>query len=344
MDYTVSAEKRPNTMALDEAVFVLSHQPTGSSAEIWPALGFNCFRWQTRWQNQTLDLLYADAQLIAGARPTRSGIPILFPFPNRIRDGRFTWEGKTYQVPANDPTKVNAIHGFTPFRPWRVVGQGADIKSAWVTGEFQGSVDAADCREFWPADYRLDLTYRLTSQALRIEARVTNPDKVPLPFGLGFHPYTKLPFLAGTSPDTYGVRCGAAKIWSLDKNLPSGPAVPVSAAQDLRTERPVASLTLDDVYTGLEGQADTSGLCRRGQVRQTTSGVALELWTSPDFRDVVVFTPPHRHAICLEPYTCTTDAINLQQRGIDAGLRVLAPGAQWQGVVEFRVMDPLSSS
>src|SRR5262245_4440057 len=259
MDYRVRAETRPNTMGLNGVVFVLSHPPSGSSAEIWPALGFNCYRWQSRWREQPLDLLYADAQLFEGARPTRSGVPVLFPFPNRIRDGQFTWEGKTYQVPANDPAKVNAIHGFTPFRPWRVAGQGADVNSAWVTGEFQGSVDAPDCRDFWPADYRLNIKYRLTGQALRNEARVPNPDRVPLPFGLGFHPYTRLPFVAGTTPDNYAGRCGAAKIWPLDKNLPTGPPVPVSAAQDLRTERPVAGQTLDDVYTGLEGQADASG-------------------------------------------------------------------------------------
>jgi aldose 1-epimerase len=59
------------------------------------------------------------------------------------------------------------------------------------------------------------------------------------------------------------------------------------------------------------------------------------LTVAPDFRELVAFTPPHRQAVCLEPYTCTTDAINLQQAGIDAGWRVLAPGASWSGDVEL---------
>jgi aldose 1-epimerase len=41
--------------------------------------------------------------------------------------------------------------------------------------------------------------------------------------------------------------------------------------------------------------------------------------------------------VALEPYTCATDAINLQQRGVDAGLLVLGPGGKWQGVVEMRL-------
>jgi aldose 1-epimerase len=40
--------------------------------------------------------------------------------------------------------------------------------------------------------------------------------------------------------------------------------------------------------------------------------------------------------VCLEPYTCTTDAINLEQRGVDTGWRVLDPGREWSGVVELR--------
>jgi len=42
-------------------------------------------------------------------------------------------------------------------------------------------------------------------------------------------------------------------------------------------------------------------------------------------------------AICLEPYTCTTDAINLQQQGLDAGLRVLEPGESWRGIIEMHL-------
>ena len=56
-----------------------------------------------------------------------------------------------------------------------------------------------------------------------------------------------------------------------------------------------------------------------------------------ELRELVVFTPPHRQAFCIEPYTCITDAINLQQRGTDAGLQVLPPGGQWTGIVEMRV-------
>jgi aldose 1-epimerase len=334
--FQVHTEKRPNSMGLDGTVVVLWNPATGAGAEVWPALGFNLYRWQTGWKGQTLDLVYSDPLFFAGARPTRSGIPILFPFPNRIRDGRYTWQGKEYQLPLNDSAKTSAIHGFTSSRPWRVIDKGADNGRAWVTGEFHAAVDAPDTRDLWPADYRIRLTYRLVDRGLQIEAEVQNPDSKPLPFGLGYHPYFRVPFVTGRSEEDYWVDCPARQAWQLVDNLPTGEQREVHEADDLRAGRWFAGLSLDDVYTALEGSPDSEGLYRRAGLRQASDNVGLEVWTSRAFREMVIFTPPHRQAICLEPYTCATDAINLQQRGITAGLNVLEPGGEWRGVVELR--------
>src|SRR4051794_19621574 len=71
----------------------------GAEAELWPALGGNCLRWRTRAGGEMLDAPPPDEFV---ARPTRGGIPVLFPFPNRIRGGRFTSHGREYQLPLND--------------------------------------------------------------------------------------------------------------------------------------------------------------------------------------------------------------------------------------------------
>ena len=61
------------------------------------------------------------------------------------------------------------------------------------------------------------------------------------------------------------------------------------------------------------------------------------MYSSKAFRELVIFTPAHRQAFCIEPYTCGTDAVNLQAKGVDAGWLQLAPGGTWSGVVEMRV-------
>jgi aldose 1-epimerase len=330
----VRTEKRDTTSGLDSTIYVL--ETPGSRAEIWPALGGNCYRWQVERGGQQLELLYAAPDLFADGRPTRSGIPVLFPFPNRIRDGAFTWEGKQYQLPQNDPAKKNAIHGFACRKPWRVLGQGSDVNTAWLQLEFHGAVDAPESAAHWPADYRIRLTFRLAPRTLRLEAIIDNPDTKPLPFGLGYHPYFSVPLAPGGKPENCLIDCRLSdQYWELEGNLPTGKKLPVDAARNLTRPRPYAELNLDDV---LSVQPSKESTIEFGRMKQQPDGAELVVRGAQDFREVVVFTPPHRAAFCIEPYTCTTDAVNLQARGVDAGWRVLAPGAKWQGDVELEVV------
>ena len=96
-------------------------------------------------------------------------------------------------------------------------------------------------------------------------------------------------------------------------------------------------MTLDDV---LRADPAPDAMIDLGSLRQDPAGATLQLRASAAFRELVVFTPVHRDAFCLEPYTCTTDAINLQARGVDAGWATLAPGAGWLGVVEMEFSPP----
>ena len=208
---------------------------------------------------------------------------------------------------------------------------------AWVTGEFRGSVDAPDARALWPADYQIRVTYRLSMDRLRIEAVVANPDQVALPFGLGYHPYFALPEATGEEDIGYWLQGPARSYWELQDSLPTGECRPVDAARDLNRLRRCRELKLDDILTDL---VDTQflapqGLGLRGVLQDEFKRNVLRLFVSPEFRELVVYTPPHGRAIALEPYTCVTDAINLQQRGVDAGLLVLPPGEQWSAVVEL---------
>lgn len=295
----------------------------GAVAEFVPAFGGNCVRWAPPI---TGELLYAPALAELAERPTRGGIPVLFPFPNRIRGGRFTWTGREYQLPCNDSTNKNAIHGFAPRLPWRVTGVGDEGQCAWVRLSFQGSIDAPECRELWPGDYLIDITWELTPTALTARTMVTNPNDQPLPFGLGFHPYFALK--EGASEITVP----AAARWELVDSLPTGRVIPVTPADDLRRPRAVQMLTLDDVYTQVGSTPLADGLRELGRVIPK-SNVAVIVRASSDFREVVVFTPPHKKAVCIEPYTCPTDAVNLT----DAGWQVLPPGGLWTGVVVFEV-------
>ena len=336
MAYEVA--ERSSTLDAGARVYVLSG--AGNRAEIAPGLGFNCVAWEVPSGDTVHQLLYADPKVFAGAKPTRSGIPVLFPFPNRIRGGRFQWAGREYSLPLNDPAQANAIHGWACRYPWRVVETGADDESAYVTGEFWASRDAPEVRQLWPADYRIQITCRLANQRLRLEAGVETADDAPLPFGLGFHPYVRLPLRARTDGGDSLVQANVSELWELQDSLPTGRRVPLDSGTDLRHARRLKDLDLDTLYVSSRASPAGEGLVLRGQISDPGEEVRVQMLSSVDFGQLVAFTPPHRQAVSLEPYTCTTDAINLQQRGVEAGLRVIKPGERWSGVMELAFAGP----
>jgi aldose 1-epimerase len=304
----------------------------GAVARVAVDRGFNCCSFAVDG-HELLDSVPGFAQ--GEGRPSGHGIPILFPFPNRIRDGRFSWNGRSYQLPppiAPDDGNGNAIHGFCLDRPWRVISQ--DTSS--VTGEFQLSRDAADRRPLWPSDARIRVAYRLEDNRLLADVTIDNPDMEDLPFGFGTHPYFRLPLGSGGTALDCRVHVPAHRQWELDACLPTGRLLPLDASCDLRHGGRFGDMQLDHVLTSiadinhqplavLEMSVGDPG-ARRRLTQRCDGGV---------FREIVVYTPPGRDAVCLEPYTCVTDAINLDPAGTTSGWQVLAAGQKWETRIEL---------
>lgn len=299
---------------------------SGSTARIAPQLGFNCFEFQANVGEREVSVIDASPDFPAGGeRPSGHGIPILFPFPNRIRGGRFTWNGREYRLPEDrvsyDRTG-NAIHGFCLDRPWRVVESGEQF----ITGEFRLSQDAPDRLELWPADFKLTVRYALRDATLETRVRIENPSNEPLPWGFGTHPYFRLPLSKDSEPQHCLLEIPAAEEWELDDCLPTGIRRDVSGETDFREGAYYGITPLDDVLTGLDCDADATFI--ETIIMDEVAGLQIAQRFTREFREAVVFTPADRDAVCIEPYTCVTDAINLQQRGIDAGWQTLDPGGR----------------
>ena len=305
----------------DMTVITIRDHLSGSTARIAPEQGFNCFEFRARVGDQTVDVLDSVPGFEAGGqRASASGIPILFPFPNRIRSGRFSWNGQEYVLPGTDKWG-NAIHGLCMDRPWRVIEQSDDF----VTGQFQLSVDAPDRRSLWPSDFLIEVDYELVHARLRARFRISNPGQQSLPWGLGTHPYFKLPFGRESQYGDCLVEVPARKRWELENCLPTGRLLDLDENTDLRDGAYLSVLKLDDVYTDLDSEGPQFDCV----VLDEAAGLQVTLTCPPIFREIVAFTPPNRSAVCLEPYTCPTDAVNLSAAGHDVGWRVLGPGQEF---------------
>lgn len=304
---------------------VIRDSATASIARIAPQFGFNCYEFEAAVGDRTVSVIDSSPDFPqTGERPSGHGIPILFPYPNRIRAGRFTWDGKDYHLPPSlvAYNKDNAIHGFCLDRPWRVVDQTEDS----VTGEFQLSKDAPDRLALWPADFTIQVEYVLYECELQCLVLIENPSEKPFPWGFGTHPYFRLPLSPESSPQQCLLEVPTAQEWELVDCLPTGNRRPVPEAKDFREGEYYGLTHLDDVLTGLPDDRDGSAAV----IYDEAAGLQVTQWFDAAFREVVLYTPPDRNAVCIEPYTCVTDAINLEQQGVDAGLQVLEPGGEVQ--------------
>ena len=294
---------------------------SGSSARILAGFGFNCYQFTAVDRGTPVEILWSEPTFETGrARASGSGIPLMFPFAGRIRGTIFRWDNREFQLTAGDGLG-NALHGFVIDRPWRVVAQSADA----VTGQFQASVDDPLLLNSWPADFRITCTYRVRGTQLECHLIAANPDTQPLPCGMGTHPYFRLS-LGGAAPEDCIVRLPISERWELVDMLPTGQRLIVEEAKAFQRGRPFREITLDDIFTGLK----FDGNWCTAEIHDPTAGRTSIVRFDQAFRECVVYTPPHREAICIEPETCVPGAFELAARGIDAGLRVLAPGESFE--------------
>ena len=309
-----------------QQLVVLSDLEAETQAKLVPGLGFSCVAFRVALGDDIWEVLREppDADELLH-RTMRYGIPILFPWPNRVRGGRFTFGVTEYQLPT-PPEIGNASHGLARDRPWTVDATGADAGGAFC----RASVTLGDLPDDpWPFRCRLTIEYRLQGRTLGLHAVATNTGDVPMPMGFGLHPWFNVPFSPGGSRGSHELRVPSDKLWELETNLPTGAILPAEAVFDAQDWHALDDTFIDDVYTELQ-HADG---WFAAELREPASGRLVAMRSDATFREHVVYAPLHLPAVCLEPYTCATDAFNLAARGLDAGLIVLEPGASWQGRV-----------
>jgi aldose 1-epimerase len=334
-----------------------------AEAVLYPAFGNNCVVFRTTPdpdgrtpEGRPIDpvdmLMPPDNVTDLADAPFHGGNPILFPFPNRVRNGVYTFEGRTYRMAKLlakgwDRGAGQAIHGLVADRAWTVEEASADADGATIRSSLQ--MDAfPDIAEQYPFPCRIAVTYRLREGVLTMGIEVANTGDGNLPMGFGIHPWfplalrpgVKLPDASPLSPEHRAevqVRVPAAAIWELEKLMPTGAVIPVDAEAelyDLRRFRPLNGHFFDHVFTRVQQDAD--GWSEAG-MRDPKSGLETVLAADRPFREWVFYAPPDRPVIALEPYTCVTDAVNLAPHGIDAGLITLPPGRTWRGNIRFRL-------
>lgn len=231
---------------------------------------------------------------------------LMAPYPNRIRDGRFTFAGEEYQL--RFPEK-HAIHGDVRNRPWKV----EEVSETSTTLSFR-SRDFKDVN--YPFPFFVRQKCEVVGDALRVTCFLTNEGVTPMPAGCGFHPYYNRA-LAGKSEEVRIQFC-AVGVYPFTGAipLPDAMAKPLGSSLDFSEER-VLPESLDHCFSGWDGPAT---------ITWPHSRLRVVMKASPTFGHLVVYSPPGKSFFALEPQSQMNDGFNFLAQGErSTGVVVLQP-------------------
>ncbi len=186
--------------------------------------------------------------------------------------------------------------------------------TARLTLDFDAKGEAA---RGWPFPFSAELDFTLAPDLLGLRIAMVNRHDAPAPAGLGLHP-----FFPRTESAT--LRFKADGVWRNGADHLPAEHVAVPPEWSHATARRVGSATLDNLFTGWDGEAE---------IALAPSPITVRLSASELFRRLVVYVPEGKPYFACEPVSHRTDAINHQ--GEDTGLRILAPGEKLEGTVRF---------
>lgn len=266
------------------------------------------------WTRDGVDLL---AGYESNAPCTSGRGQQLIPWPNRIRDGRYSYDGVAYQLPLTEVDLGNASHGLVRWAPWRLLERTpSSITVAHRLFPQPG----------WDWHLETTTTYAVAPDGLTVTVRVTNVGEGAAPFGYGAHPYVAI----GDAPveDVEVMIPGARFVEVDDRLIPKATSPVDGTAFDFREQKAIGHGRLDTAY------ADLEVVDGRWTVTVATPGrPVVDVWADAEslpwaqvFSGKAEADQAGVHGIAVEPMTCPPDAFNSGDSLIE-----LARGQAWTG-------------
>ena len=282
-----------------DTTLVVAPEVGGSIAAYYSADGEGASRRELHW------LRPATRAALAERDPLRMASFPLFPYCNRIRDGRFEFEGRVIDLSGDGNRFAHALHGHAWRRPWRV---GARTATS-VELHFEHVSDPA-ARGDWPFRYRASQRIELRSDGLHVTLTAENLAQRAMPFGMGHHPYYP------RTPDTV-ITAQVEQMWHADEHTLPTRLGPHPAVDALAHGMSADAFDLDNNFANWS---------REATIAWPDEGRAVTLAAQAPFDHMVVYAPANDAQLCVEPVTNTTDCFNADAPRERAGYRVLGPG------------------
>lgn len=267
-------------------------------------------------------------------RPQIYGLPILFP-PNRISDGTYTHNGRTYRYPITIPQQNNHHHGFLKVQPFTVTRCEASRDEVFVEASFFSNVFNDAIYGHFPHNFECRMQFRLSAKGLEHTAVFVNLDDVEMPVGVGYHTPINVPFAAGGNPDDYRIRLSAGRQWLLskDRTLPTGEIVDpqgdlagLASDEGIKPVGKALEALFEDKAIEVDGRpfhgAVMTDTKNNLQVRYEVDG-QMKFWVFWNNGGGVPWA-------CPEPMSWTIDAPNVDLPAEKTGFQAIPPRGNWQ--------------
>ena len=227
--------------------------------------------------------------------PYLYGMPILFPV-NRISDGCFAFEGRTYQFPINEPDTGCHLHGFLHEMPFVVAEHGDNFVRCVFEEPYMD----------FPHRFRIDMRYVLSNSGLEHRTRITNLSETNMPVLVGFHTTFNICFLKHAKKEN--IRVFAEISQQIQRNmetyLPTGSILPPdSVTESLRNG------TFAFSNKGISRHYRVEGMGRM-ELLDRESGIKLIYENDSSFPWRLFYSENGEEYICLEPMSCMVNCPN----------------------------------
>ena len=238
------------------------------------------------------------------------------PWPNRIADGRYSFDGVEHTLPINEPERGTALHGLVFDVPWELVEHTSS--SVTLTSTIQP-------REAYPFRLVLRARFSVGDEGFLTEISATNTGERRAPYGVCPHPY----LLAGSSPlDEWELLLPAATVLTVtpDRLLPVAKEPVKGSPFDFRAQRRLDDVQIDHAFTDLTRGSEGMATVR---VLDPAAGTGVAMvwdetcpWVQIHTADLPKKPESTRLGLAVEPMTCPPEAFNTGE-----DLVVLEPGA-----------------
>lgn len=272
-------------------------------------------------------------------RPQVFGLPLLFP-SNRIEDGTYSFENRTYKYPITIPAQNNYHHGIIKSQPFIITrtetgNDYVEIEASYFSNLFNDPI-----YKHFPHEFICRMIFRLSAEGLKQTTVFINQSKENMPIGMGFHTPINVPFTTNGKRNNYKLKLSVGKRWEMSER-----SLPIGKLNDLNEEE--ALLRTEGLYPfgkAIEWALTNEPLSIDGKnyngaiLTDTEKGISVFYETDEQFKHWTLWNNggevPY---VCPEPQSWATNAPNLKLPAQLTGFQFIEPGKEWKAVTRLYV-------